>query len=392
MGVWGGDELKAFRSVVAEWEKRTGGRVEFEGTRDLAAILRARVMGGNPPDLAILPNPALMRAFARTGALKSIDTILERSGIRNNYSSAWVQMGTVGGTLLGLFVKGTVKSTVWYNPKEFAANRWGVPKTWEGLLSLSDRIVSEGKTPWSIAVESGGASGWPATDWIQEIFLRESGPARYDQWVNHEIPWTHDQVRSAFRKFGQIALTRGYVTGGVEAILATHFIEGAYLLFQRPPRATMYLLGGFTQGFIAKQFPRLKPGEGYDFFPFPVIDPRYEGAVTGAADVVVMFRDTVATRSLLKYLATGKAWTPWARRGGYASPNRSLGLEAYPDPLARKVATLLTTSPVFRFDADDLMPAEVQKSFWKGTMGYLRRPEELDAILEETEEVAKEAC
>jgi alpha-glucoside transport system substrate-binding protein len=391
MGVWGGDELKAFRVVADGWEEQTGGRVEFEGTRDITAVLRARVMGGNPPDLAILPNPALMKEFARAGKLRAIGKILDISRIRKNYSNTWLHLGSVDGNLIGLFVKASIKSTIWYNPKEFAANRWEIPKTWGKLLSLSDQIVEEGKTPWSIAVESGGASGWPASDWIQEIFLHESGPDLYDRWVEHRIPWTHQAVKSAFQKFGKIALTGGYINGGVQAILACHYIDGSYLPFLNPPRAYLYFLGGFTQGFIAKQFPDLKPGKDYDFFSFPTIHPKYAGAVTGAADVVVMFRDTAASRSFLKYMAMAEAWEPWAKRGGYTSPARSMNLETYPDPLAAKMARLLTTSPIFRFDADDLMPAEVQKTFWKGAMDYLRNPEKVDSILQEIEEVAKEA-
>jgi alpha-glucoside transport system substrate-binding protein len=390
MGVWGGDELKAFRTVAAAWEKRTGGRVEFEGTRDLAAVLRVRVIGGHPPDLAILPNPSLMKEFARTENLKPIDKVLKISQLRKDYSYTWLDLGSVDEILFGLFVKATIKATIWYNPKEFAANMWEIPKTWEELITLSDRIVEEGKTPWSIAVESGGASGWPASDWIQEIFLHESGANLYDQWVDHRIPWTHEAVKSAFHKFGKIGLTPGYITGGPQAILATNFIDGSYLPFERPPRAYMYFLGGFTQSFIAKQFPDLKPGQDYDFFSFPTINPKYAGAVTGGADVVVMFQDTPASRSFLKYMAMAKAWESWAKRGGYTSPNRSMILEVYPDPLASKMAKLLTTSPIFRFDADDLMPAEVQKTFWKGAMDYLRHPERLNTILQEIELVAKE--
>lgn len=391
MGVWGGDELKAFRRVAAEWGKETGGSVEFEGTRDLAAVLRARVLGRNPPDLAILPNPALMQAFVRDGKLKPIGQILDQSKLKKDYSDTWLSLGSIDGDLFGLFVKVTLKSTIWYNPKEFAGNRWNIPETWEELLSLSDRIVMEGKTPWSIAVESGGASGWPASDWIQEIFLHESGPELYDQWVDHQIPWTHGGIKSAFHKFGKIALTRGYVPGGTQTILATNFIDGSYLPFLSPPKAYLYFLGGFTQGFIAKQFPDLRPMEDYDFFSFPTIHTDYARAVTGAADTVVMFRNTPAACSFLRYLAMGKTWEPWAKLGGFTSPSRSVAFEVYPDPLSLKLAKLLTTTPIFKFDADDLMPAEVQKTFWEGAMDYLRNPGRLEAILQKIEEVAKAA-
>ncbi|MBI4639965.1 MAG: carbohydrate ABC transporter substrate-binding protein [Candidatus Tectomicrobia bacterium] len=391
MGVWGGDELKAFRAIASGWEKQTGGEMQFEGTRDLAPILRARVAGGNPPDLAILPNPALMEEFAHAGKLKPINQILDMSQLKKDYAETWIGLGGVGGTLYGLFVKAATKSTIWYNPKEFAANSWEIPKTWNELLTLSDRIAASGKNPWSIAVESGGASGWPASDWIQEIFLHESGPDLYDQWVGHKISWTHSRVKSAFEKFGKIALTPNYVPGGAQTVLAINFIDGSYLPFQKPPKAYMYFLGSFTQSFIRKQFPDLKPVEEYNFFPFPAIDPRYAGAVTGGADLVVMFRDTESSRSFLKYLATAGVWEPWAKGGGYSSPSRSLSLATYPDPLSAKAAEQLTTAPLFRFDADDLMPAEVQKAFWKGALDYLRDPSRLDAILGEIEVVAKEA-
>jgi alpha-glucoside transport system substrate-binding protein len=391
MGVWGGEELNAFRDVAAGWEKETGWSAEFEGTRDLAAVLRSRVMGGHPPDLAVLPNPALMKEFVRNGKLKPLDNILEIPKLRRDYSGTWLRLGSVDGTLFSLFVKATIKSTIWYSPKEFAAKGWEIPKTWKELISLSDRLVAEGKVPWSIAVESGGASGWPASDWIQEIFLHESGPNLYDRWVAHRIPWTHQAVKSAFEKFGKIALGPGYTAGGVQAILATHFIDGSYLPFLTPPMAYMVFLGSFTQAFIANQFPRLKPGKDYDFFPFPTIDSKYAGAVTGAADGVVMFRETPTSRSFLRYMSLAEGWEPWAKRGGFTSPNHSMPLELYPDPLSAKVAKLLTTSSIFRFDADDLMPAEVQNTFWKGIMDYLRNPHDLESILKRIEEVAREA-
>ena len=122
-------------------------------------------------------------------------------------------------------------------------------------------------------MESGGASGWPGTDWIASILLAESGPEVYDQWVNHEIPWTDPSVKSAFEKFGLIGLTEGYVPGGADFILSTNFVPASYLPFESPPKARMYHLGSFTAGFISEQFPDLVAEEDYDFFPFPPVNP-----------------------------------------------------------------------------------------------------------------------
>ncbi len=391
MGVWRGGEIEAFEEVVAGWEADTGGTMEFEGTRDLSAILRARVAGDNPPDLAILPNPALLVDFAETGDLIALDDILDMDQIDNDYGEAWIDLGTVNGDLYGLFVKAATKSTVWHNPKSFDEAGYEIPETWDDLLALSDQMLEDGVAPWSIGIESGGATGWPATDWIAEILLTESGPDVYDQWVDHEIPWTDPAIESAFEKFGEVALTEGYVPGGVDAILSTGFQDASYLPFEDPPQAHMYFLGAFTQGFIAEQFPDLVPEEDYDFFKFPYIDPAYEGAVTGGADVVVMFNDTPSARSLMNYLATADAWVPWAEAGGYSSPNRSLDLAVYPDPLAAKAAEQLTESPIFRFGAGDMMPSEVQNAFWTGVVDYLQNPDRLDDILGEIEAVAVES-
>ena len=387
MGVWGGTEVEAFNKVVAGWQAETGGTVEFEATRDLSAILRARVSGGNPPDLAILPNPALMQDFAGSGELVALDDVLDMSMLESDYSPTWIDLGSVAGKLHGLFIKAATKSTVWYDPAQFAAAGYTAPKTWDELKTLSGRMVADGKAaPWSIGLESGGASGWPGTDWIQEIFLTESGPETYDKWVKHEIPWTDPAVKSAFQRFGEMALTDGYVPGGVPAILAANFEDASYFPFEDPPKAYMYFLGAFTQGFISRQFPDQVAGTDYDFFKF--VEINEPGTVTGGADVLVMFNDTPSARSLMNYLADGANWSSWAETGGFATPSQALDPGSYPDDLARKAAAQLTDSQTFRFDADDLMPAEVQTAYFAGVLDYLQNPGNLDSILANIESVA----
>jgi alpha-glucoside transport system substrate-binding protein len=297
----------------------------------------------------------------------------------------------VDGKLYGIFMKADSKGTIWYNPKTFSTNGWEVPATWDEMIALSDEILASGLAPWSVAIESGEASGWPATDWIGEILLHESGGEVYDQWVAHEIPWTDSRVKSAWEKFGQISLTEGYVPGGATAVLATSFTDGSYLPFEDPPKAAMYYLGAFTQGFIAEQFPDLVAGEDYAFFPFPTIDQRYAGAVTGGANVVVAFNDNVSTQSFIKYLSTAGAQEIWVKRGGFTAVNNQVSLGSYPNPLARMAAEQLTKATIFRFDADDNMPSAVQKAFWEGTLAYLQNPDQLDSILADIEARAKEA-
>ena len=391
LGIWDGDELESFQSMVAPWEEQTGGAMAFSGIRDLIAVLTARVAAGNPPDVAILPNPGQMVELAKEGKLVALDSFLDMDMSNQQYAQVWIDLGTVDGNLYGIFMKADSKSTIWYSPKNFAANGWEVPNTWDEMIALSDRIVSEGMNPWSVAVESAEASGWPATDWIGEILLHESGGDVYDQWVNHKIPWTDSRIKSAWDKFGQVVLTNDYVLGGATTALATHFIDGSYLPFEDPPRAAMYYLGAFTQGFISEQFPQMVVGKDYAFFPFPTIDPQYAGAVTGGANVVVLFNDNPTTRSFVEYLASAEAQQIWVERGGFTSVNNQVSLDAYPNPLARLAAEQLIGATVFRFDADDNMPSAVQKAFWEGILAYLQNPSQLESILADIEATALDA-
>ena len=391
LAVWGGDELASFQASVEPWEEGTGFAMSFSGTRDLTGVLTTRIQADNPPDIVILPNPGLMQELAGDGDLIALDDILDMDKMSREYSQAWIDLGTVDGDFYAIYYKAANKGTIWYNPRVFAANGWDVPSTWDEMIALSDEIKASGLAPWSVAMESGSASGWPGTDWIGEILLHESGPDVYDQWVNHEIAWTDSSVKSAFEKFGQIALTQGYVPGGARAVLATGFIDGSYLPYTSPPKAAMYYLGSFTQGFIADQFPDLTAGNDYAFFPVPTINAQYAGSVTGGADVVVMLRDTEAARSLMNYLASAEPQQIWVERGGFTAVNNQVSLSAYPDALAASAAEQLTTASIYRFDADDSMPSAVQAAFWKGILDYLQSPSSLDSVLFDIESVAVDA-
>lgn len=392
MGVWGGGELTSFKTVVKGWEQQTGGKMQFEGTRDLSAILRARIAGGNVPDIAILPNPALLKEFAAGGTLKPIDAVVDMAKFKTDYAQDWIDQASLNGKLYGMFVRASTKDTVWYSPKQFAAAGYAIPKTFSELAALDTTIRGKGgAAPWSIGLEAGGASGWPGSDWIQQIVLAQSGPAVYDKWVAHQIPWTDPAIKSAFQTFGQIATTPGNVNGGAQAILSTNFQDSSYLPFDSPPRAYMCFLGAFTQGFVYSQFPTLKPVTDYDFFPFPEMNAQFKNAQTVGGDVMVLLHDTPSARSLMKYLAQGPVWESWAKSGGFSTPNRSLDTSTYPDALSAKAAQQLVSPGIVRYDADDSMPAQVQNAEWSAILAYLQRPADLDAILADLEATAKTA-
>lgn len=391
LSVWGGEEQASFKATVAPFAQRTGVTIKLESTRDLDAVLTSRIQGNNPPDIAVLPNPGKMKQLASQGKLIALDSFLDANKLHSDYAQAWLDLGTSNGKLYALFYKAANKATVWYNPTQFQSNGYQIPQTWDDLLALSDHIASSGKYPWSLGVESGAASGWPATDWIAQIYLNESGPDAYDKWVAHATPWTDASVKSAFQKFGKIAGGKHYINGAPQSILATSFQNASYPLFKTPPTAYLYYLGDFTAGFITGQFPTLKPGQDFNFFPFPSITSTYQGGVTGGADVIVALKNNSAVGDFVKYLATAEAQTIWVKRGGFTSPNKSVDLSAYPNDVARTSAKQLTTASAFRFGAGDIMPPAVQQAWWKGALTFIGDQSQLDSVLSNLESVAQQA-
>ena len=342
LGLWSGPEYDSFVTVKAAWEKDTGGVVDWNGTQDLANVLNARIQAGNPPDIAILPNPGLMQQLAQEGKLIPLNSFMDMDQVTRDYAPAWIDLGSYTGELYAIYYKVSNKATVWYNPQAFAAANYAVPETWNDMITLADRMVADDQTPFSIAAGGGPANGWALTDWISEIVLNHCGPELYDQWIAGEIPWSEPCIKQSFEMFDQILATKGYVLGGSQGIIATTDAQGTYPLYTDPPRAYMDYIASFAQAFIASQYPNLKAGDDYNFFTFPTIDPEYAGAVTIGADVVVMVNDTPAARSFMTYLAGAPAQETWVKLGGFTSVNRSVSLETYPDPVARAIAQGLT--------------------------------------------------
>ena len=391
LGVWGGAERDAFMKSLEPFEAATGIRVEFTGTRDLPAVLTTRVAAGNPPDMAVLPNPGQMEELAKAGELVNLGTFMNMENLRSDYAKTWLDLGSYEGNFYGIYTGVSLKSLVWYSPKAFADAGYRVPKTWDELIALSDKIVADGKAPWCIGLESGAASGWPGTDWIEDIMLRTAGPEIYDKWVNHEIRWTDPQVKRAWQLFGQIARNEKYVYGGTATELTTNFGDAPDALFTSPPSAYMHRQATFISSFILKHHPDLVPGIDFSFFPFPPIDPQYGAPALGGANVFVMFNDTPEARALMRYLATPGFEEILVAETGWLSANKRVGLGAYPDELTRKAAQILIQAPIFRFDGSDLMPASVGSgSFWTGILDYISG-ENLDTVLKKIEDSAVEA-
>lgn len=385
------EELDSFNAINAAFTAKTGIKVKVESTRDLIAVLTTRVRGNNPPDVAGMPSLGQFQSLAKQGKLVQLDSFFNMNQIKQEYTQGWIDFGSVNGHLYAVFPKANTKGTIWYSPKRFQSENLTIPKTWDDLIALSDQLAKGGKFPWAMGVESGASSGWPAADWVDQIFLSLNGPALYDKWVAHQIPWTDASVKNALQMFGQIVHGNHYINGAPQSILATNFQDASYLPFGSSPKAYMYYLGDFTEGFITKQFPSLKAESDFGFFPFPTINQQYAGAVTGGADIMAALKDNDGTRQYMQFIASAEAQSIWPKRGGATSVNKSVPLDVYSDPVSKAAAQQLTSASVFRVGADDLMPTQMENAYWSGMLTYIGNASKLDSVLSTLESTAQQA-
>jgi len=389
--VWSANELTNFQLQNAAFKQKTGINVNVESTRDLPTVLNTRVRANNPPDVTGSPGQSQFQTLAAAGKIVALDKYFNMSQVHQEYSQTWLDYVSYNGHLYGILPKANSKGTVWYDPKQFQANGYTPPTDWNGLIALSDKIAGSGKFPWAMGESSGAASGWPACDWIDQIYLSMNGAAMTNQWIAHKIPWTHSSVKQAFQYFGQIVQGKHYIEGAPTSILAAGFQDASYLPYDTPPKAYMYYLGDFTVGFITAQFPSLQAGTDYNFFPFPTINPTYAGAVTGGADVLFAMVDNDATRAYMQYLSSAEAQTIWIKQGGASSVNKLVNLADYPNDVQRNAAKQLSQATIFVSSPDDQMPTAMENAFWKASLTYIQNPGQLDSILSGLESVASSA-
>src|SRR5262249_27649839 len=293
--VWSGEELDPLNAINAAFTKKTNIKVNVESTRDLPAILTTRLKANNPPDISGLPTLGTFHQLAAQGKLVALDTYFDMASYRKNYAQAWQDLSSHNGHLYAVLPKANSKGTIWYNPTAFSAVGGTIPQSWNELISISDKIAKQGHYPWAMGVESSSASGWPAADWIDQIYLGLNGPDMYDHWISHQIPWTDKSVKQAFQMFGQIMGGKHYINGAQQSILDTNFQDATFLPYTNPPQAYLCYLGDFTAGFITAQYKNIVPGTGFNFFPFPTLNSQYSSAVTGGADLLVAFKDNDGT-------------------------------------------------------------------------------------------------
>jgi alpha-glucoside transport system substrate-binding protein len=384
IGTWTDAEEAAFRSMVKPWETSTGATVKYQGTRAINDILAAGIPTGVLPDLAGLPGPAQMQEYVTAGALKPLDGVLDVATYTSETAAGLTDLGKVSGKTYGVFIKGAVKGLIWYSPKlhDYSA---AAPTTWADLMTQAKANQGNAKALWCLGIESGAASGWPATDWIENILVRQAGPKVYNDWWAGKVKWTDPAIKAAFTTFMNdvVANTFG---GGTNAV-ATNFANGGDPLFASPPGCAVFQQASFITGLGG--FKAKTAGTDYNAFPFPAFDPQYATAVEGAGDLFGMFHDTAAAKSLIAYLVTAPAQDIWVKIGGALSANKNA--TDYPDAISKTMGGMLANAGTLVFDASDQMPTAMNAAFWSHMVSLTSGKETIDAALAALQKVADDA-
>ncbi len=387
-----GVEGEAMQGFIDAYNEETGSNITFTGSDDFESQIQIRVDGGDPPEMAFTPQPGSICAFADQGVLVSLEDMgFDIAEMEANHSKFWMDLGLCDdGQHYGVPWFPNFKSIVFYHEPTFEEMGYEIPETYDEMVSLSAQIVSDGMTPWCFGFESGGATGWPGTDWIEDIYLRQSGSEMYAQWFQHEIPFNDPSVVAAFDTFGEIFFGEGFVLGGPENVAGINFNDSPGPLFADPPGCLMLKQGSFIQN-VFKDTPEYEDGEESEIavFSFPTIEGNV-GAL-GGGDTIIVFDGSPENVQVVKdWISPDWQCTLASASGGGVAPygghgvegverlpgNKDVDVDCYESDAAKAFATSVTAAlaaNTFAFDASDLMPPEIgQGSFWEGMVNWSR--------------------
>jgi len=374
-GPWLGPDQENVEAVLAYFAEATGADVRYVGSDSFEQQIMVDAEAGSAPNIAVFPQPGLAADMASRGFLTPL---ADGTGdwVRENYAAgqSWVDLGTFAGAdgnrdLYGFFYKVDVKSLVWYSPENFEDAGYDVPTTMEELKALGDQIVADGETPWCIGLGSGGATGWPATDWVEDMMLRTQSPADYDRWVSNEMKFDDPKVIAAIEEFGAFARNDDLVAGGAGTVASTDFRDSPKGLFSSPPQCYMHRQASFIPAFFPEG---TVVGEDADFFYFPAYAGKDLGApVLGAGTLWAITNDSPGANALIEFLKSPIANEIWMAQSGFLTPHKGVNTALFSDPTLGKMNDILLGATTFRFDGSDLMPGGVGAgSFWTGMVDY----------------------
>jgi alpha-glucoside transport system substrate-binding protein len=396
---WIGGEGTNFAASVADFATATGIKIQIDSIGSShETVLKTRIDGGKPPDLAMLAQPTPILAYAAAGKVQDVAKLMDPKKLSDEHANT-ISLVTQGSSIWGVPYKSDVKSLIWYPIKAFEAKGYTVPKTWEELIALSDKIVADGSAPWCVSAGGPGtATGWQITDWVEEVVLKTKGLAYYNDWISHKVTFEDPGIKDAFDKYvGKIFFTPGYVFGTNAAIVPTDMKVVMDPMFDgdlATPKCWMQKIPTwYGPDFFPDQRVNLTPskyivGTDVGMFPFPTIDPA-QTYVEGSADTLMVLTDRPEVRAVAQFLATPSGIQNWIRAGSAISTNTKTPADWYAGAYKLKVAAEVANAAAgIGFDASDLMPGKVGAgTFWtQGSQWANSGGTNTDAVLKAIDE------
>jgi alpha-glucoside transport system substrate-binding protein len=369
-----GDQLDQFKKSVDPYAKSKGITIKWSPSDNFNQLISTRVQGNNLPDIAMFPQPGILLDLASKGKLAPLDSFLDMPTLKSSMTPGTLEAGSANGHLYGMLVSMNVKSLVFYPKKAFEAAGYTAPTSIPELVTLTNKIKSQGKTPWCVGIESGPATGWPATDWMEELVLKYGGITQYNDWISHKVKFDSPLVRKAANTFQQIWFTPGNVLGGRKSISSNNFATAGNPMFKSPPGCFMYKQGNFV---AAKGgFPDAVVGDidnQVGVFGFPPATAGGDNPVEGGGDLAGLFnKDSKAAQTILKYMSLKDFAADDAKTGAYISPHKDFPLDNYPSKTIKDIAQVAYSATSFGFDGSDAMPGAVGSgTFWKDMTAWV---------------------
>ncbi len=375
------------KKIEAEAEA-AGINVDFQRVDDINRLIMTRIQAGDEPDIAVIPQPGVIGQIVdRDRAIELTDDIIPPEAIED-MTPGTLEAGQFDGKQYGLMISMNVKSLVFYPKKAWEQAGYEVPESLEELQQLTDQIKQDGGTPWCFGIESAAATGWPATDWIEDLVMRVGGPEVYEQWVTHEIPFDSDPVRESASVMEDLLLAEGNVPGGREAIASTSFDAAEDTMWQEDPGCWLYKQGNFivSADFIPQRIID-NVDEEIGVFGFPPAEGGGENPVLGGGDLATLLNDSDDAKQMMEILADVDLGAEAAPTSSFISPHTSFDTSLYPSDLTRQIADVAYDSDVVLFDGSDLMPGEVGAgTFWTEITDWIAGRQSLDEALQAIDE------
>jgi alpha-glucoside transport system substrate-binding protein len=373
--------VDGFQKRLDEVAADSGITVKLEKVENINQLIMTKIQANDTPDIALIPQPGVVGDIVERGAAFPLDDVVDVASLEETMIPGTLGTGTFDDQLYGLLVQMNVKSLVFYNKAAFEEAGYEHPESIDELNALTEQIKADGGTPWCMGIESDTATGWPATDWFEDLVLRYGGVDVYDQWVTHEVPFDSDVVRQSAEEFEKLMFTEGNVLGGRGSISSTGFADAGYPMFDEGgPKCWLFKQGSFIPNFITD-------GAGVTLddiglFGFPPAEAGGDNPLLGGGDLAVLLNDSDNAKQVMEWMADPDLGLDAAPNSSFISPHTTFDVGLYPDALTEQMAQTAYDATDFRFDGSDQMPGEVGAgSFWKEMTAWISDDQDLDTTL-----------